>query len=51
LANVLHDWPDAEATTILQNIRKVMGQNSRVLIRESICSSVLCRYKPTPCAR
>ncbi|KAJ8588309.1 S-adenosyl-L-methionine-dependent methyltransferase [Rhizopogon salebrosus TDB-379] len=36
LANVLHDWPDAEATTILQNIRKVMGQNSRVLIHEMV---------------
>ncbi|KAG2139395.1 S-adenosyl-L-methionine-dependent methyltransferase [Suillus cothurnatus] len=32
LRSILHDWPDAEATTILRNIRKVMGPNSRVLI-------------------
>jgi hypothetical protein len=35
LRMIIHDWPDAEATTILRNIRKVMGPNSRVLIRES----------------
>ncbi|KAG2069143.1 S-adenosyl-L-methionine-dependent methyltransferase [Suillus decipiens] len=35
LRHVLHDWPDSESTTILRNIRKVMGPNSRVLIRES----------------
>jgi hypothetical protein len=35
LRMIIHDWPDVEATTILQNIRKVMGPNSRVFIRES----------------
>ncbi|KAJ8588308.1 S-adenosyl-L-methionine-dependent methyltransferase [Rhizopogon salebrosus TDB-379] len=36
LRMIIHDWPDAEATTILRNIRKVMGPNSRVLIHESV---------------
>ncbi|KAG2101510.1 S-adenosyl-L-methionine-dependent methyltransferase [Suillus cothurnatus] len=34
LRHIIHNWPDAEATTILRNIRKAMGPNSRVLIRE-----------------
>ncbi|KAJ8588229.1 S-adenosyl-L-methionine-dependent methyltransferase [Rhizopogon salebrosus TDB-379] len=34
LRNILHDWPDAEATTILCNIREAMGPNSRVLVHE-----------------
>ncbi|KAG1728070.1 O-methyltransferase-domain-containing protein [Suillus lakei] len=34
LRHVLHDWPDAEATTILHNIRKAMGPNSRVLVHD-----------------
>jgi hypothetical protein len=38
LRNILHDWPDAEATTILCNIREAMGPNSRVLVRESMTS-------------
>ncbi|KAG2082524.1 S-adenosyl-L-methionine-dependent methyltransferase [Suillus cothurnatus] len=29
LRSILHDWPDAEAMTILHNIRKVMGPNSQ----------------------
>ncbi|KAG1751062.1 S-adenosyl-L-methionine-dependent methyltransferase [Suillus lakei] len=33
LRHIIHNWPDAEATTILRNIRKAMGPNSRVLIR------------------
>ncbi|KAG2342359.1 S-adenosyl-L-methionine-dependent methyltransferase [Suillus weaverae] len=36
LRNILHDWPDAESTTILRNIRKVMGPNSRVLIHDCV---------------
>jgi hypothetical protein len=36
LRSILHDWPDAEATTILHNIRKVMGPNSRVLIHDFV---------------
>jgi hypothetical protein len=36
LRSILHDWPDAEATTILRNIRKVMGPNSRVLIHDCV---------------
>ncbi|KAG2070684.1 S-adenosyl-L-methionine-dependent methyltransferase [Suillus decipiens] len=34
LRHILHDWPDSESTTILRNIRKVMGPNSRVLIND-----------------
>ncbi|KAG1860309.1 S-adenosyl-L-methionine-dependent methyltransferase [Suillus subalutaceus] len=33
LRHILHDWPDAEATMILRNIRKAMGPNSVLLIR------------------
>ncbi|KAG1860308.1 hypothetical protein DFJ58DRAFT_839992 [Suillus subalutaceus] len=33
LRHILHDWPDAEATMILRNVRKAMGPNSVVLIR------------------
>ncbi|KAG2069142.1 S-adenosyl-L-methionine-dependent methyltransferase [Suillus decipiens] len=36
LRHVLHDWPDSESTTILRNIRKVMGPNSRVLIHDCV---------------
>ncbi|KAG2070682.1 S-adenosyl-L-methionine-dependent methyltransferase [Suillus decipiens] len=36
LRYILHDWPDSESTTILRNIRKVMGPNSRVLINDCI---------------
>jgi len=36
LRNILHDWPDAESTTILRNIRKVMEPNSRVLIHDCV---------------
>ncbi|KAG2073514.1 S-adenosyl-L-methionine-dependent methyltransferase [Suillus decipiens] len=34
LRHILHDWPDSESTTILRNIRKVMGPNSRVLVHD-----------------
>ncbi|KAG1813527.1 S-adenosyl-L-methionine-dependent methyltransferase [Suillus subaureus] len=36
LRHVIHDWQDREATTILRNIRKVMGPNSRVLIHDCV---------------
>ncbi|OJA11683.1 hypothetical protein AZE42_10533 [Rhizopogon vesiculosus] len=36
LRNIIHNWPDAEATKILHNIRKVMGPSSRVLIHECV---------------
>ncbi|OAX38960.1 hypothetical protein K503DRAFT_782506 [Rhizopogon vinicolor AM-OR11-026] len=32
LRSILHNWPDAEAITILRNIRNAMKPNSRVLI-------------------
>ncbi|KAG1854823.1 S-adenosyl-L-methionine-dependent methyltransferase [Suillus subalutaceus] len=36
LRHILHNWPDAEATSILRNIRKAMGPNSRVLIHDCV---------------
>lgn len=36
LRHIIHNWPDAEATTILRNIRKAMGPNSRVLIHDCV---------------
>ncbi|KAG2068630.1 S-adenosyl-L-methionine-dependent methyltransferase [Suillus decipiens] len=36
LRNVIHNWQDRDATTILRNIRKVMGPNSRVLIHDCV---------------
>ncbi|KAG2123063.1 O-methyltransferase-domain-containing protein [Suillus clintonianus] len=36
LRHIIHDWPDAEATAILRNIRKAMGPNSVVLIHDSV---------------
>ncbi|KAG2131803.1 O-methyltransferase-domain-containing protein [Suillus clintonianus] len=41
LRHVIHNWPDTEATTILRNIRKAMGQNSRVLIHDCAISHTL----------
>ncbi|KAG1840374.1 S-adenosyl-L-methionine-dependent methyltransferase [Suillus subalutaceus] len=36
LRHIIHNWPDHEAATILRNIRKVMGPNSRVLIHDCV---------------
>ncbi|KAG1794326.1 S-adenosyl-L-methionine-dependent methyltransferase [Suillus plorans] len=36
LRSVIHDWPDDESRVILNNIRKVMGPNSRVLIHDCV---------------
>ncbi|KAG1839989.1 S-adenosyl-L-methionine-dependent methyltransferase, partial [Suillus subalutaceus] len=36
LRNIIHNWQDRDATTILRNIRKVMGPNSRVLIHDCV---------------
>ncbi|KIM55709.1 hypothetical protein SCLCIDRAFT_1212767 [Scleroderma citrinum Foug A] len=33
---IIHDWPDAEALTILRNVRKAMAPHSRVLIQDFI---------------
>ncbi|KAG1885244.1 O-methyltransferase-domain-containing protein [Suillus subluteus] len=38
LRHIIHNWPDTEATTILRNIRKAMGPNSRVLIHDCVIS-------------
>lgn len=32
-ANVLHDWPDAQALNILRSVRSAMASHSRLLIR------------------
>ncbi|EGN93498.1 hypothetical protein SERLA73DRAFT_64041 [Serpula lacrymans var. lacrymans S7.3] len=34
LRHIIHDWPDAEATVILRNVRQAMAPHSRLLIRE-----------------
>ncbi|KAF9236987.1 O-methyltransferase-domain-containing protein [Melanogaster broomeanus] len=39
LRNIIHDWPDAEATTILRNVRTAMGPDSRLLIHEYIMTT------------
>ncbi|KAG1857870.1 S-adenosyl-L-methionine-dependent methyltransferase [Suillus tomentosus] len=45
LRSIIHDWPDEESMVILHNVRKAMGPNSRVLIRESAAfSSVVSSY-------
>ena len=36
LANVLHDWEDQRATTILRNCRQAMARGGRVLIVERL---------------
>ncbi|KAG1745173.1 S-adenosyl-L-methionine-dependent methyltransferase [Suillus lakei] len=36
LRSIIHDWPDDESRAILNNIRKVMGPNSRVLIHDCV---------------
>ncbi|KAF9236989.1 O-methyltransferase-domain-containing protein [Melanogaster broomeanus] len=39
LRNIIHDWPDAEATTILRNVRTAMEPHSRLLIHEYIVTT------------
>ncbi|KAG1724992.1 S-adenosyl-L-methionine-dependent methyltransferase [Suillus lakei] len=41
MRSIIHNWPDAEATTILRNIRQAMGPNSRVLIHDCVISQTL----------
>lgn len=41
LRNIIHDWPDEESLVILQNVRKTMGINSRVLIRKDFGPNTL----------
>lgn len=36
LSNILHDWPDEECRTILENCRKAMKPDSRILLIEMI---------------
>lgn len=36
LANVLHDWPDKQASVILEHIRDAMGKDSILLINENL---------------
>ncbi|KAK7021280.1 hypothetical protein VNI00_017455 [Paramarasmius palmivorus] len=37
--SILHDWPDAECLTILQNVRKAMKPGARLIIHEIAISS------------
>ncbi|KAF9033801.1 S-adenosyl-L-methionine-dependent methyltransferase [Panaeolus papilionaceus] len=39
LKNIIHDWPNAEAVTILSNVRKAMAPPSRLLLHEFILQS------------
>ncbi|TFY82569.1 hypothetical protein EWM64_g1435 [Hericium alpestre] len=44
LRHVIHDWPDHDAVTILENVRKAMKPTSRVLVREYFFEiSLTCR--------
>ncbi|KAH7917709.1 S-adenosyl-L-methionine-dependent methyltransferase [Leucogyrophana mollusca] len=36
LRNIIHDWPDAEAVSILRNVRRAMTPQSRVLIQDYV---------------
>ncbi|TGO58650.1 hypothetical protein BOTNAR_0177g00120 [Botryotinia narcissicola] len=36
LANVLHDWPDKQASVILEQIKDAMGKDSVLLINENL---------------
>ena len=36
LRNILHDWPDAEAVTILRNVAAAMAPHSRVLVDDIV---------------
>ncbi|EIW80789.1 S-adenosyl-L-methionine-dependent methyltransferase [Coniophora puteana RWD-64-598 SS2] len=33
---ILHDWPDSDAQLILNNVRKTMGPNSRLLLHDYV---------------
>jgi hypothetical protein len=34
--NILHDWPDEKALEILDNVRKVIGENGKLLVIEAV---------------
>ena len=36
LANVLHDWGDAEAVSILRTVRAAMGAGAHLLVVENV---------------
>lgn len=36
MRHIIHDWDDAKATTILQNVRKVIGKEGRLLLVEGV---------------
>lgn len=47
LSQVLHDWADSDAASILRNVARAMGQDSRLLVIESLMqpsSGPLVRY-------
>ncbi len=48
MANVLHDWNDCRAVTILDNCRRAMTTGSRVLIIERLIPDDQARALPTP---
>ena len=39
LKNVIHDWPDADAATILRNVRTAARTGSTLLLVEFVISS------------
>ncbi|KAJ6597724.1 O-methyltransferase-domain-containing protein [Mycena vulgaris] len=40
LANILHDWPDAQALDILRSVRSAMASHSRLLIHEYVLEAL-----------
>ncbi|KAF8579301.1 S-adenosyl-L-methionine-dependent methyltransferase [Ramaria rubella] len=50
LANVLHDWPDKEASTILNHIADAMAPNSRLLVLEVVIVPSLSQSRSPPSA-
>ncbi|KAG6376601.1 S-adenosyl-L-methionine-dependent methyltransferase [Boletus reticuloceps] len=39
LRNIIHDWPDSEATVIMRNVRNAMAPHSRLLIHDYVLRS------------
>ncbi|KAF9260951.1 S-adenosyl-L-methionine-dependent methyltransferase [Marasmius fiardii PR-910] len=40
MKHILHDWPDAEAITILQHVANAMGLHSRLLVHDFVLKHV-----------
>ena len=50
MAYIIHDWGDAESTTILQNLARVMHSQSQIVVMDFVRPSILEKfYDPKPC--